>query len=107
MLDPFIASGVAQLPDNVIDLMDSDSEEEDKVDIVDIPRNAKDNDAEMDMLLYPLDELLQMNDDERLLKIMSLAMQNEVPSNLVTLCLNGHLHRSHVLNFIRTSVKNR
>ena len=46
-------------------------------------------------------------DDERLLKIMSLAIQNGAPPNLVTLYLNGHIHKSHVLNFIRTSVKAR
>ena len=65
------------------------------------------------MLSHPLDELLKLpddaftEDDERLLKIMSLAIQNGAPPNLVSLYLKGHVQKSHVLNFIRTSVKSR
>ena len=66
-----------------------------------------------DMLSHPLDELLKLpddaftEDDERLLKIMSLAIQNGAPPNLVSLYLKGHVQKSHILNFIRTSVKSR
>ena len=112
-MDPHITSGVARMPDNVIDLLESDSEEEDKKEKRAVPSNATKDDNTDDILLHPLDDLLLINDedfspdDERLLKIMSLAIQNGAPSNLVTLYLNSHLHKSHVLNFIRTSIKER
>ena len=38
---------------------------------------------------------------------MSLAIQNGAPSNLVTLYLNGHLQKSHIINFIKTTIKSR
>ena len=112
-MDPHITSGVARMPDNIIDLLESDSDEEDIQDKSEVPGNAKKDDTDVNMLLHPLDELLLVKDedfspdDERLLKIMSLAIQNGAPPNLVTLYPNGHIHKSHVLNFIRTSVKAR
>ena len=113
-LDPHIASGCAKMPDNIIDLLDSDSEEEEQVpDSNEGISSKKKDDSEEAMLLHPLDELLQLDnnefhqDDERLLKAMSLAIQNGAPANMVTLYLNGNISKSHVLNFIRTSIKNR
>ena len=88
--------------------MASDSEEEDQHDQKRRPSSAK-----ADMLSHPLDVLLEIDakeyaeDDERLLKLMSLAIQNGAPSNLVTLYLNGHLQKSHIINYIKTSVKSR
>ena len=38
---------------------------------------------------------------------MSIAIQNGILPNLVTLYLKGHLQKSHVINYNRTSVKNR
>ena len=90
-LDPHIASGIAKMPDNIIDLIDSDSEEEESVAVIDAgTSSAKKDDSEEAMLLHPLDKLLQLDnskfhqDDERLLKAMSLAIQNGAPANMVT-----------------------
>ena len=69
--------------------------------------------ANEDKVNHPMNVLLKIeakdyvDDDERLLKLMSLAIQNGAPSNLVTLYLNGHLQKSHILNYIKTSVKSR
>ena len=102
------------MPNDIIDLLDSDSEEEEEVTVIEKGiSNAKKDDSEEAMILHPLDKLLQLNnneftqDDERLLKAMSLAIQNGAPANMVTLYLNGHISKSHVLNFIRTFIKNR
>ena len=103
-LDPFLASGEAHMPDDIIDLVNSDSEEEDRHEQDRIPSNAK-----AGTLSHPMDVLLEIDakeyakDDERLLKLMSLAIQNGAPSNLVNLYLNGHSQKSHVINYIKTS----
>ena len=90
-IDPHIASGVAKMPDDIIELLDSDSEKEESVTVIDEEtRSAKKDDSEVTMLLHPLDKLLQLDnsdfhqDDERLLKAMSLAIQNGAPANMVT-----------------------
>ena len=112
-IDPHVASGVARMPDDIIDLLDSDDEEEEVTDIEKGISNARKNDSEEAMLLHPMDKLLQIknnefhHDDERLLKVMALAIQNGAPANMITLYLKGHISKSHVLNFIRTSIKNR
>ena len=62
------------MPDNVIDLLESDSEEEDKEEKRTVPSNATKDVNTDDILLHPLDDLLLINDedffpdDERLLK---------------------------------------
>ena len=112
-LDPHIASGVARMPENVINLLDSESEEEYRCEKSEVKVNAKRDADDEDIPLHPLDDLLSLKDDEftnddgTLMKIMSIAIQNGAPSNLVKLYLNGYLHKSHILNFIRTSIKNR
>ena len=106
-LDPFVASGEAHMPDDIIDLVNSD-EEEDRHEQDRVPSNAKAVTSS-----HPIDVLLEIDakeyaeDDERLLKLMSLAIQNGAPSNLVTLYLNGHLQKSHIINYIKTSAKSR
>ena len=113
MSSSHVTSGVARLPDDIIELLDSDSDEEEKKNKDEVPGNAKTDESIGNMLTHPLDELLLLKDeefspdDERFLKIMSLAIQNGAPPNLATLYLSGHLHKSHVLNFVRTSVKER
>ena len=57
-LDPHIASGVARMPENVINLLDSDSEEEDRCGKSEVQVNAKRDADDEDMRLHPLDELL-------------------------------------------------
>ena len=87
------------MPGNIIELLDSDSDEEDKTNKSEVPGNAKTGDSIVDMLLHPLDELILLKDeefspdDESFLKIMSLAIQNGAPPNLATLYLSGHLHK--------------
>ena len=113
LVDPHIASGVACMPDDIIDLMDSDDEEQEQKNKKNTPHDNKSNEDGAEMVTHPIDSLLEIknseftNDDERLLKLMSLAIQNGAPPNLVTLYLKGHIQKSHVLNYIRTSVKHR
>ena len=59
-LDPHIASGVARMPENVINLLDSDSEEEDRCGKSEVQVNAKRDADDEDMRLHPLDELLSL-----------------------------------------------
>ena len=107
-----IASGVARLsPEDVIEIFESDSEEDVTVTKTSIPPHAKDD--KEDQLTHPMEKLLKIKDeeftedDERLLKLMSLAIQNGAPPNLVKLYQQGFLNKSHVLTFIRTSIKGR
>ena len=106
-LDPFVASGEAHLPDDIIELLSSDEEEDSKV------QEKESSTAKEEKVYHHMDMLLKIDakdyadDYERLLKLMSLAIQNGAPSNLVTLYLNGHLQKSHILNYIKTSVKSR
>ena len=105
-LDPFIASGEAPNSDEIIDLVASDNEEE--LDQKPYSSHARENEKS-----HPLDVLLEIDandydeNDERFLKLMSLAIQNGAPPNLVTLYLNGHLQKSHIINFIKTTIKSR
>ena len=66
ILDPRIASGVAKLPAKTIDLMDSYSNEEDDVVIIEgVPPNAK----EEEEMIQPLDTLLSPSNQKREMSI--------------------------------------
>ena len=80
-------------PEDVIEIFENDSDEDATTTMNAIPPHAKDD--KEDQLIHPMKQLLKIKDedftrdDERLLKLMSLAMQNGAPPNLIKLFNKG------------------